>query len=91
MLEGYFRLKEHGTTVGAEVLAGLTTFMVMAYIIFVNPAILSFMPFSYSITNEIGAGFVSYVLIKVVRGRARAIHPLMYAAAAAFVLYFVLH
>ena len=42
MLEGYFRLKEHGTTVGTEVLAGLTTFMVMAYIIFVNPAILSF-------------------------------------------------
>ena len=42
MLEGYFRLKEHGTTVGTEVVAGLTTFMVMAYIIFVNPAILSF-------------------------------------------------
>ena len=42
MLEGYFRLREHGTTVGTEVLAGLTTFMVMAYIIFVNPAILSF-------------------------------------------------
>jgi AGZA family xanthine/uracil permease-like MFS transporter len=42
MLEGYFRLREHGSTVGTEVLAGLTTFMVMAYIIFVNPAILSF-------------------------------------------------
>src|SRR5262245_896434 len=42
MLEGYFKLREHGTTVGTEVLAGLTTFMVMAYIIFVNPAILSF-------------------------------------------------
>ncbi|HEX2481537.1 MAG TPA: NCS2 family permease [Methylomirabilota bacterium] len=57
------------------------------------PALLTMtlMPFSYSITNGIGAGFVSYVLIKVVRGRARAIHPLMYAAAAAFVLYFVLH
>jgi adenine/guanine/hypoxanthine permease len=57
------------------------------------PALLTMtlMPFSYSITNGIGAGFVSYVLIKVVRGRARTIHPLMYAAAAAFVLYFVLH
>ncbi|HEV8676110.1 MAG TPA: NCS2 family permease [Methylomirabilota bacterium] len=42
MLEAYFKLREHGTTVGVEVLAGLTTFMVMAYIIFVNPAILSF-------------------------------------------------
>ena len=42
MLERYFRLREHGTTVATEVVAGLTTFMVMAYIIFVNPAILSF-------------------------------------------------
>jgi adenine/guanine/hypoxanthine permease len=42
MLEAYFKLRQHGTTVGTEVLAGLTTFMVMAYIIFVNPAILSF-------------------------------------------------
>jgi AGZA family xanthine/uracil permease-like MFS transporter len=38
---GYFRLAERGTTVGTEVRAGLTTFMVMAYIIFVNPSILS--------------------------------------------------
>src|SRR5262249_40147073 len=42
MLEGFFKLREHGSTAGTEVLAGLTTFMVMAYIIFVNPAILSF-------------------------------------------------
>src|SRR5262249_17888746 len=42
MLEGYFKLKEHGTTVGTRGLPGLTTFMVRAYIIFVNPAILSF-------------------------------------------------
>lgn len=42
MLESIFKLKENNTTVGTEVLAGLTTFMVMAYIIFVNPAILSF-------------------------------------------------
>jgi AGZA family xanthine/uracil permease-like MFS transporter len=57
------------------------------------PALLTMtlMPFSYSITNGIGAGFVSYVAIKLVRGRGGAVHPLMYAAAAAFVLYFVLH
>src|SRR5262249_42863128 len=42
MLERVFRLREHRTIVGTEVLAGVTTFMVMAYIIFVNPAILSF-------------------------------------------------
>jgi AGZA family xanthine/uracil permease-like MFS transporter len=57
------------------------------------PALLTMalMPFSYSITNGIGAGFVSYVVIKLVRGRGGAVHPLLYAAAAAFVLYFVLH
>ncbi len=42
MLEQMFALRARGTTVGTEVLAGATTFMVMAYIIFVNPAILSF-------------------------------------------------
>jgi AGZA family xanthine/uracil permease-like MFS transporter len=40
-LEGFFRLSEHGTNVRTEVLAGLTTFFVMAYIIAVNPAVLA--------------------------------------------------
>ena len=57
------------------------------------PALLTMtiMPFTYSITNGIGAGFVSYVVIKLVRGRARAVHPLLYVVAAAFLLYFGLH
>ncbi len=41
MLQNYFKLAEHGTTVRTEVLAGLTTFLTMAYITIVNPAILS--------------------------------------------------
>lgn len=41
MLEKWFRLEEKGTTVRIELTAGLTTFMTMAYIVFVNPAILS--------------------------------------------------
>ncbi|HLJ21418.1 MAG TPA: NCS2 family permease [Stellaceae bacterium] len=40
MLDKYFGLTEHGTTVRTEVLAGFTTFLTMAYIIFVNPLIL---------------------------------------------------
>src|SRR3954447_16773369 len=40
-LEGFFRLREHGTTVRTEILAGITTFVVMSYIIAVNPAVLS--------------------------------------------------
>ncbi|GHA17578.1 NCS2 family permease [Oceanisphaera arctica] len=41
MLDKYFHLKELGTNVRQEVVAGITTFLTMAYIIFVNPAILS--------------------------------------------------
>jgi AGZA family xanthine/uracil permease-like MFS transporter len=41
MLEQWFRLSDNATTVRREVLAGLTTFLTMAYIIFVNPVILS--------------------------------------------------
>ena len=52
--------------------------------------VLTVMPFTYSITNGIGAGFVSYVVLKVLSGRASQVRPLMYAAAAAFLLYFVI-
>lgn len=41
MLEKLFRLEAHGTTLRTELLAGLTTFLTMAYILFVNPSILS--------------------------------------------------
>lgn len=40
MLDRFFKLKESGTTIRTEIIAGLTTFMTMAYIIVVNPAIL---------------------------------------------------
>ncbi len=48
------------------------------------------MPFTYSITVGIGAGFVVYVLIKIVRGKASQLHPLMWVIAALFVLYFAI-
>ncbi len=41
MLERFFRLRENGTAVRTEVMAGLTTFLTMAYIILVNPTILA--------------------------------------------------
>jgi AGZA family xanthine/uracil permease-like MFS transporter len=47
-------------------------------------------PFTWSISHGIGYGFVTYVLVQVFAGRARSIHPLMAASAAAFALYFVL-
>jgi adenine/guanine/hypoxanthine permease len=48
------------------------------------------MPFTYSITNGIGAGFIAYTLLKVASGRVRELHPLLLLAAAAFVMYFCL-
>ena len=41
MLDSYFKLSEHGTTLRTELIAGGTTFLAMSYIIFVNPEILS--------------------------------------------------
>jgi adenine/guanine/hypoxanthine permease len=48
------------------------------------------MPFTYSITNGIGAGFISYVVLQAARGRARTIHPLLWVIAALFLIYFAL-
>ncbi len=46
------------------------------------------MPFTYSITAGIGAGFIAYVLLKVVKGKAAEIHALMWIVAVLFVVYF---
>lgn len=51
---------------------------------------LTVMPFTYSITNGIGAGFVAYVVLKLLSGRAREVRPLMFGAAAAFLVYFAI-
>jgi AGZA family xanthine/uracil permease-like MFS transporter len=55
------------------------------------PAMLTIvmMPFTYSITNGVGAGFLAYVVIKVLQGKARDVHPLLYLVAAIFLWYFV--
>lgn len=48
------------------------------------------MPFSYSITNGIGAGFIAYTVVQLARGKGKEIHPLMWVACALFVVYFTL-
>ncbi|WP_327595519.1 NCS2 family permease [Streptomyces chartreusis] len=48
------------------------------------------MPFTYSITNGIGAGFVAFVLIKTVLGKAKEIHWLMWGTSALFLVYFAI-
>jgi AGZA family xanthine/uracil permease-like MFS transporter len=54
------------------------------------PALLTMilMPLTYDISVGIGAGFIAWTLIKVVRGKLTEIHPLMWAVSAAFVIFF---
>ena len=59
-MEKFFKLNEHGTNVQTEILAGFTTFFAMAYIIFVNPAILS------ETGMPAGAVFLATILASVV-------------------------
>ncbi|MDP4589080.1 MAG: NCS2 family permease [Candidatus Nanopelagicales bacterium] len=49
------------------------------------------MPFTYSITNGIGAGIVSYVAIRIAQGKSKEISALLWIIAAAFVIYFGVH
>ena len=49
------------------------------------------MPFTYSITVGIGAGFLAYVLIKVVKGKVAQVHPLLWVIAVLFVAYFAIN
>jgi len=64
----YFKISERKTTVRTEIVAGITTFMTMAYIIFVNPAILSSggatgIPFEAAVVATcIGAGIMSILM-----------------------------
>ena len=46
------------------------------------------MPFTWSITNGIGAGFVTYSAIKTLNGKGRQVHWMVHLAAAAFIVYF---
>ena len=59
MLEKLFKLRENGTDVRTEVMAGITTFMTMAYILAVNPSILS------ATGMDSGAIFTSLSLIHI--------------------------
>jgi AGZA family xanthine/uracil permease-like MFS transporter len=55
------------------------------------PALLTMllMPLTYDITVGVGAGFISWVLIKVVRGKIAEVHPLMWVVSIAFTIFFL--
>ena len=48
-----------------------------------------FMPFTFSITDGIGIGFLAYVVARAAQGRGREVHPFMWIASSAFLLYFI--
>jgi AGZA family xanthine/uracil permease-like MFS transporter len=51
---------------------------------------IALMPFTYSITAGIGAGFITFAVLKTVRGKAGQVKPLMWLVAALFVVYFAI-
>jgi AGZA family xanthine/uracil permease-like MFS transporter len=77
VIVGYFMMKSIGLIDWRDPAMGI-------------PALLTIvmMPFTYSITNGVGAGFLSYVVIKIFQGKAREVHPLLYFVAAVFAWYF---
>lgn len=52
-MEKLFHLKENGTNVKTEVMAGITTFLAMAYILAVNPSMLGFTARMYAIARNV--------------------------------------
>lgn len=79
MLDGYFRLRDRGTTIRTEILGGVTIFVAMAYIIVVNPAILSFagIPIGPSTVATILAAFLGSLLMGLYANRPIAVAPYM--------------
>lgn len=51
---------------------------------------IALMPFTYSISAGIGAGFIAFVLIKLIKGKAKVVHPLLWIVSVLFVVYFAI-
>jgi AGZA family xanthine/uracil permease-like MFS transporter len=85
VLERRFRFAEHGTTLARDTMAGVTTFIVMSYIIFLNPIILSFtgvkglegkgLPFDGVLTATCVVAGVMTIVMGLYTNRAYAIAP----------------
>ena len=77
--ERFFHLEQHGTTVSREVIAGLTTFTTMSYIVVVNPAILSNagIPAGPSFVATVVAAVFGCTLMGLYANRPFAIAPYM--------------
>src|SRR5450830_1317653 len=78
-LERFFKFKQWNTSLRRDTLAGLTTFIVMSYIIFVNPSILGLegkgLPFSPALTSTCLVAGVMTIIMGLFTNRAYAIAP----------------
>lgn len=76
-MEKFFKLKEHGTTVKVEIMAGITTFMTMAYILAVNPGILSAagMPAGGVFTATALSAMIATVIMAIIANLPIALAP----------------
>ena len=77
IIVGYFMVRNIGQIDWRDPAVGIPALLTM-----------TLMPYTYSITNGVGAGFLSYTVIKVLQGKAREVHPLLYIVAAVFAWYF---
>ena len=80
-LDRFFKFSQWNTSIGRDTVAGLTTFMVMAYIIFVNPNILGLngapegLPFAAALTSTCLVAGVMTIIMGAFTNRAYAIAP----------------
>lgn len=75
---GYLMMTEIGAIDWSDITSAFPAFMTIAGI-----------PMTYSIANGIGLGFISYCIIKAVKGEARDVRPLMWVASLAFLASFI--
>ena len=78
IIVGYLMMKSVGDIDWRDAAIGIPAFLTI-----------TLMPFTYSITNGVAAGFVSYSLIKLMQGKGREVHVLTYLVSLMFIGYFV--
>lgn len=75
---GFLMMSDVADIDWSDLLEGLPAFMIVAGV-----------PFTYSISNGIGFGFIAYVIVAAVTGQLKKVKPLMWVAVLAFVVYFL--
>jgi AGZA family xanthine/uracil permease-like MFS transporter len=80
VLVGFFMMRDVGSLPWNDLTEAIPAFLVITV-----------MPFTYSITNGIGVGFISLVLLKLLAGRGREVHPLLFLTSLGFVVYFAVN